>query len=76
MSMLHGASDLYWPRQPFGKLLVASCSYLCTILWHHLSVWFLMDSHWLIHKLIFKKLCVCCWQEWTEFWLHNTESKA
>jgi len=65
MSMLHGASDLYWPRQPFGKLLVASCSYLCTILWHHLSVWFLMDSHWLIHKLIFKKLCVCCWQEWT-----------
>jgi hypothetical protein len=51
----------------FGKLLVASCSYFRTILWHNLSVWFLMDSCWLMYKLIFKELCVHCWQEWIEF---------
>ena len=56
MRLLHG-----------GKSHIASCSYFPAILWHNLSVWFLMGSHWLIYKLIFKNLSSHCWQEWIEF---------
>jgi hypothetical protein len=56
-----------------GKSYSASCSYCSTILWHNLSVWFLIESHWLIHKLILKNLSSHYWQEWIELWLCNTE---
>jgi len=44
-----------------------------------LAHWFLMDSHWLIYKLVFKKLCPLLtrmnWVLFTQHWEQNISEK-